>query len=77
MPALDRFNRLEQLGWLPSADEWLELRRIRNEFAHDYPETAKERFDQLQLALAAARRAREIFNSLGQKVLQRLSATKR
>jgi hypothetical protein len=77
MPALDRFNRLEQLGWLPSADEWLELRRMRNEFAHDYPETAKERFDQLQLALNAARRAREIFNFLGQKVLQRLSATKR
>ncbi len=77
MPALDRFNRLEQLGWLPSADEWLELRRIRNEFAHDYPEMAKERFDQLQLALAAARRAREIFNFLGQKVLQRLAAAKR
>jgi hypothetical protein len=29
MPAIDRFNRLEQIGWLPSADEWLELRVIR------------------------------------------------
>ena len=44
MPMLDRLNRLEQLGWLPSADEWTTLRRIRNEFTHDYPETTTERF---------------------------------
>ena len=37
MPMLDRLNRMEQLGWLPDAEEWAELRRIRNEFAHDYP----------------------------------------
>ena len=29
MPALDRYSRLEQLGWLPSADEWVRLRQIR------------------------------------------------
>lgn len=37
MPALDRLARLEQLGWLPSAEEWAGLRHIRNEFSHDYP----------------------------------------
>ena len=26
MPAFDRFSRLEQLGWLPSADNWNVLR---------------------------------------------------
>ena len=26
---LDRLNRLEQLGWLPSAEEWGDLRRVR------------------------------------------------
>ena len=31
MPALDRFSRLEQLGWLPSADNWNVLRQIRNQ----------------------------------------------
>ncbi|MBS0543668.1 MAG: hypothetical protein JSR40_08025, partial [Proteobacteria bacterium] len=36
MPVLDRLARLEQLGWLPSAEQWLELRRIRNEFTHEY-----------------------------------------
>ena len=28
MSALDRFGRLEQLGWLPSADEWMALRQV-------------------------------------------------
>lgn len=37
MPMLDRLNRMEQLAWLPNAEQWSELRRIRNEFAHDYP----------------------------------------
>lgn len=36
MSVIDRLNRLEQLGWIPLVDEWLELRRIRNEFAHDF-----------------------------------------
>jgi len=54
MSALDRFARLEQLGWLPSADEWLQLRQVRNQFAHDYPDTAAERFERLQAAIQAA-----------------------
>jgi hypothetical protein len=54
MPAFDRFARLEQLGWLASADDWATLRQIRNAFAHDYPDTAQERFDRLQAAVHAA-----------------------
>ena len=54
MSAVDRLNRLEQLGWLPSAAQWSELRRIRNTFAHDYPETPAERHAQWRLAMAAA-----------------------
>ena len=71
MPMLDRLNRLEQLGWLPSADEWTTLRRIRNEFTHDYPETTAERFDRLQLVLASAHRLLEILTEIDQKIQQR------
>ncbi|TXF13361.1 hypothetical protein [Pelomicrobium methylotrophicum] len=71
MPALDRLNRLEQLGWLPSAEEWVELRRIRNEFAHDYPATAQERLERLQLAFSSARRLLEILAILDGKIQQR------
>lgn len=55
MSAIDRFVRLEQLGWLNSADDWLALRQVRNQFAHDYPDNAAERFERLQAATHAAR----------------------
>jgi hypothetical protein len=71
MPVLDRLSRLEQLGWLPSADEWADLRRIRNEFTHDYPETPPERFERLQLAIASAQRASQILEGISQKIRQR------
>jgi len=71
MPVLDRLNRMEQLGWLPSAEEWAELRRIRNEFTHDYPETASERFERLQLAVASAYRVLEILASIQKHIEQR------
>ncbi len=60
MSALDRLDRLEQLAWLPSVDEWSEPRRIRNEFTHDYPETARERYERLQFVVISAGRLREI-----------------
>ena len=54
MSAIDRFARLEQLGWLPSADAWATLRQIRNQFTHDDPDDVAERLDRLQAATAAA-----------------------
>lgn len=71
MAALDRFARLEQLGWLPSAEEWSDLRRVRNEFAHDYPETDDERFARLQLAIASAHRALQIWTGFQDRVRAR------
>lgn len=67
---LDRLNRLEQLGWLPSAEEWGDLRRVRNEFAHDYPDTVDERIDRLHLALTAAKRLLEILAGFEHKAQQ-------
>lgn len=71
MPVLDRLDRLEQLGWVPSAEEWVELRRTRNEFTHDYPETTKKKFERLQLALAAAEKVMAILEIMNQKIYRR------
>ena len=76
MPVLDRLDRLEQLGWLPSAEEWVELRRTRNEFTHEYPETIQERFERLQLALAAAERVITILEAMNQRIYQRFPGIK-
>ena len=34
---LDKLNRLEKIGAIPSVQDWLLLREMRNEFSHDYP----------------------------------------
>lgn len=39
MPAfIDKLHRLEKIGALRSAEQWLQLREMRNQFAHDYPD---------------------------------------
>ncbi|NNJ84687.1 MAG: hypothetical protein HKP13_07105 [Gammaproteobacteria bacterium] len=52
---------MEQLGWLESAEQWSELRQIRNEFTHDYPDNADERFARLQLAMASGEHILHIY----------------
>ena len=41
-PFLDVLNRLEQLEILPSKDEWLRLRKLRNELSHEYSNEDEE-----------------------------------
>jgi uncharacterized protein YutE (UPF0331/DUF86 family) len=33
---LDNLFRAEQLGWIDSADQWIELRGLRNSLVHEY-----------------------------------------
>lgn len=47
IPFLDILNRLEQLGILTSVENWQFFRNLRNNFAHDYPES----IDQTTLTL--------------------------
>ena len=53
---LDKLNRLEKIGALPSVEEWLELREMRNAFAHDYPENSELQAAILNQAFSAATR---------------------
>ena len=36
--AIDNLDRAERLGWLPSADEWMSARKLRNQMIHEYIE---------------------------------------
>jgi len=75
MAAIDRFNRLEQLGWLDSAEDWVQLRRIRNEFAHDYPDSVEERYVRLVLAMEAAYRLIAILQKLNGHITQQFPSS--
>ncbi len=71
MPAIDRFARLEQLDYLSSAEEWNAMRQIRNQFAHDYPDSGQERFERLMAAIGAAKQLLATLGHIAAKLERR------
>jgi uncharacterized protein with HEPN domain len=61
---LDILNRLEQLGALESREQWMELRVMRNRFAHEYDDAAVSMSEALNAAYAQAPRLTEIFDRM-------------
>lgn len=51
-PFIDNLDRGERLGWIASSDDWMAMRRLRNQMIHEYVEDPLV----LQSALAAAHR---------------------
>lgn len=70
-PFIDLLNRLERLGIIDSAMNWIELRRVRNEISHEYPTSLPERieginilFEQLKTLQEVVERCKRVTNRL-------------
>lgn len=61
---LDKLNRLEKIGAIESADQWLLLREMRNEFSHDYPDDPAIQAAILNKAYPLANELLEILNRI-------------
>lgn len=66
---IDIINRLEKLEILDSAFSWVQLRKIRNDIAHEYPASLIERieginllFDKLEVLRQIIERCQNILN---------------
>ncbi len=46
---LENVDRAEKLGWIPSADTWMQVRKLRNQMVHEYVEDAQILADALNL----------------------------
>jgi hypothetical protein len=44
---IDKLNRMEKLQAIPSADQWMELRDIRNRMTHEYPDAPERNAENL------------------------------
>jgi len=64
-PMLDKLNRLEKMGILPSVQRWQQLREIRNKFAHDYPEGDEMKAVILNAACAGIEELAEVLDRVG------------
>ena len=67
-PMLDKLNRLEKIGILPSVQRWQELREIRNKFAHDYPEGDEMKAVVLNAACSGIEEMAEVLDRVGKAV---------
>lgn len=45
---IDNLDRAERLGWIRSVDEWLAMRRLRNQMVHEYLDDLKVLVDALR-----------------------------
>lgn len=49
LPFIGQLSKLEELGIIPDADEWMLLRETRNMVTHEYPFITDEVIDGLNL----------------------------
>ena len=61
MPFIDILNRLEKLELLPSADEWVDFRNLRNTLTHEYPDNQDEIIQAVDLAVDAYKKMLTVF----------------
>lgn len=70
---IDKLNRLEKIGAISSAAQWLKLREMRNQFAHDYPEDPEIQAGLLNKAFGLAVQMLEVLEETTAFAEKRLS----
>jgi hypothetical protein len=70
-PFLDKLNRAEKLGMLPSAEQWQLLRELRNQTAHEYPTQPELVLLNLSRLVAHVPMLEQAYDQLAQAAQQR------
>jgi len=65
-PFLDILNRFEKLRVIESVDDWQFFRNLRNNLAHDYPESISQTIETLNLLYGEIGKFLNIFQQLKQ-----------
>jgi len=71
-PFIDILIRLEKLGLIQDYQEWIKMREIRNQLAHEYPSEVKEIIDSLNLLFSSTEKISKIYADLKSYLDQRL-----
>jgi hypothetical protein len=70
--AIDNLGRMERLGLIASADEWLEMRHLRNRLVQEYIERPEDLAPALERACRFTERMHADYVSMRQYVVSRL-----
>lgn len=71
-PFLDKLNRAEKLGIVSSVEQWIWLRELRNQTAHEYPEQADLVMANLKRLVAHVSTLEKIYAQLAKVARQQL-----
>ncbi len=63
-PCLDILNKLEKYGCINNAKEWLYLRKLRNEVAHQYDDEPKALAQAINAVVVQKKIIEEIYSKL-------------
>lgn len=72
--ALDNLNRAEKLGFLPSVEQWLNARNLRNKLIHEYVSDPEEFAAALNKAHEMVSLLVTVYNSINRYASSRISA---
>ena len=73
--AIENLDRAEKLGWLDSADTWLEIRKLRNQMVHEYIEDLAILSNALNAGHSFVPVLIQAANRLSQQARQRISVS--
>ena len=74
-PFIDTLNRLEQIGLLEDKNSWLELRKIRNNIAHQYEDDPKQASEALNEIYAVKPILESIFQLIKARYIEMRDST--
>lgn len=72
VPFLDMLNRLEQLGILEDVSRWQFYRNLRNNLAHDYPESIEQTVQTLNILFREIDALESLYQRLRQSWMSRM-----
>jgi hypothetical protein len=65
---LDILDKLEKLGIIPKADEWIQIRTLKNKLTHEYPDNMSLVKDEIILAIEKIRNFEEVLRVISSYV---------
>ena len=72
LPMRDILNRLERYSIIPSSHEWIYIRELRNDIAHDYPIDEKDTVTALNELISKTEILFEIYDGLKERYKEQL-----